>query len=66
MIHCRNRSKSFKRARVLDSISLDIEMDRGKLVDDVSMSGRHLCRLVSRRVNAALAMTLATSACMNS
>ncbi len=43
-----------------------IEMDLGKVVlddkvaDDVSLSGRYTCRLVSRRVDAALAKTLAT------
>ncbi len=41
-----------------------IEMDMGKVVlddkvaDDVSLSGRFVCRLVSRRVNAALAKAL--------
>jgi ABC-2 type transport system ATP-binding protein len=41
-----------------------IEMDMGKVVlddkvaDDVSLSGRFVCRLVSRRVDAALAKTL--------
>jgi ABC-2 type transport system ATP-binding protein len=43
-----------------------IEMDLGKVVlddkvaDDVSLSGRFACRLVSRRTDAALAKTLAT------
>ncbi|MDX9995209.1 MAG: ABC transporter ATP-binding protein [Rhodocyclaceae bacterium] len=43
-----------------------IEMDLGKVVlddkvaDDISLSGRYTCRLVSRRVDAALAKTLAT------
>jgi ABC-2 type transport system ATP-binding protein len=43
-----------------------IEMDMGKVVlddkvaDDVSLSGRFACRLVSRRVDAALAKTLGT------
>ena len=43
-----------------------IEMDMGKVVlddkvaDDVSLSGRFACRIVSRRADAALAKTLAT------
>jgi ABC-2 type transport system ATP-binding protein len=43
-----------------------IEMDMGKVVlddkvaDDVSLSGRFACRLVARRVDAALAKTLGT------
>jgi len=43
-----------------------VEMDMGKVVlddkvaDDVSLSGRFTCRLVSRRVDAALAKTLGT------